>query len=126
MKPFWKAAMGGMPPSKDEDEDEYDDTDPNKTGISIEEWTKENMKGGTSPPRDLGFIPRSDSFKPTKRDGQFDPTKKTRIILPKKEKPAFVDYSMRDWSDTDKGPDYFAASSDEAFTYAWSIIKQIS
>ena len=126
MKPFWKAAMGGTPPAKDEDEEDWDDTDPTTTGISMDEWAKENMKGGKSPPPDLGYIPRSDNFKPAPKDGQFDPTKKTRIILPKKEKPASIDYNMRNWSDTDRGPDYFAASSDKAFTYAWSIVKQIS
>lgn len=145
LKMMLKASMGGLPPPKDEDEDEedWDDTDPTTTGISMEEWAKENMRGGTSPPPDMGYIRRDSApkdmrrnpfegfkpapggFDPTK-GGRFDPTKDTRIKLPKKEPPAFIEYSMRDWSDTDRGPDYFAASSDKAFTSAWSIVKQIS
>lgn len=137
LKMMLKASMGAPPP-KDEDEEDWDDTDPTTTGIPIEEWKKEHIK-------DSGFIPRGPSFHdkdekpdpfkgykpapagfdPTK-DGRFDPTKDTRIKLPKKDPPAFIEYSMRDWSDKDRGPDYFAASSDEAFTYAWSILKQIA
>ena len=88
LKMMLKASMGGLPPKdEDKDEEDWDDTDPTTTGISMDEWAKENMKGGKAPPPDLGYIPRSDNFKPapggfdpTKKDGQFDPTKKTRII----------------------------------------------
>ena len=40
-----KASMGGLPPKdEDKDEEDWDDTDPTTTGISMDEWAKENMK----------------------------------------------------------------------------------
>ena len=134
----WFFVKASMAPADDEEDDEdWDDTDPRTTGIPLDEYEAEGR-------RQSGFIPRSYTGKENQKRNPFegykpDPTKDPQGLNP--SKPTMnpyrhleedthgleIDPDDPDWN---KGgsrlADYFTASSDKAFVDAWAITKQIA
>ncbi len=137
----WTFLKSAMAPADDEEEDDWDDTDPSTTGISSESFNEESK-------RHPSFIPRSyrgdenrkpDPFKGFKPDptrnpqglNPYNPERITERINPRDVEEDThgleIDLDDPDWN---KGgsrmADYFTASSDKAFVDAWAITKQIA
>jgi len=133
----WHVLKSAMAPADDEEED-WDDTDPRTTGIPLEEYEKEGV-------RQSGFIPRSYTGREYQKPDPFrgfkpDPTLDPQGLNPSNPNPRInprdveedthgleIDPDDPDWN---KGgsrlADYFTASSDKAFVDAWAITKQIA
>jgi|14BtaG_2_1085337.scaffolds.fasta_scaffold00260_14 hypothetical protein len=132
----WNVLKSAMAPADDEEED-WDDTDPRTTGIPLEDYEKEGR-------RQSGFIPRAYTGRENEKPNPFrgykpDPTD-PQGMNPSNPQPRFnprdveedthgleIDPEDPDWN---KGgsrlADYFTASSDKAFVDAWAITKQIA